>query len=204
MTTGHPTISATPPRERVRTLARVGVAGGLIGAVQAAVLSLWPAQVGPEMFSHPQTPTGAAVAQVTFAVQHLMLVAGLVALLATATGRLLRGGLWGGVAAMTLLAAQELVAIAAVAEPADSPRAQTIEALYGPPTVAIGVALVVAGIGALRGGSVPGPRWLLLVVGGYVGAVLLPALAGPFDLARIAIGVWMLLFAWLFLAPARA
>lgn len=189
---------------RSRTLARWGVAGGLIGATQATVLSFWPAQVPPDMFSYPQTPSGAAVAQVTFALQHLLLLAGLVALLLVAGGRLLRAGLWAAIAAMVVFAVQELVAISAVGEPADSPLAGTIESLYGIPTIALGLALVVAGVGALRGGVLPGPRWLLLATGLFVFVVLIPALMGPFELARIAIGVWMLLFAWLFTAPARA
>lgn len=188
---------------RVRVLARLGVVGGLLGALQALVLLLWPAQVEPDRFSHPQTPGAAAVTQVTFAVQHLLLIAGVLALLGVARGRLLRGGLWATVVALGLLTVMELVAIAAVAEPAGSPLVGVVEALYGIPTILAGIGLVVAGIGVLRGGDLPGPRWLPLVVGLFVFVVLLPALMGPFTLARIAIGVWMLLFAWLFAAPAR-
>ena len=188
---------------RVRVLARIGVVGGLLGVVQAVVLSVWPAQVGDDRFSYPQTPTAAAVAQVTFAAQHVLLVVGLFALLGLARGRLLRVGLWIAAAGMSLLAVQELVAIAAVGAAEDSPLAATVEALYAIPTVITGVGLVLAGTGVLRGGALPGPRWLPLVVGVYVFVVLTPALAGPFTLARIAIGVWMLLFTWLFTGPAR-
>jgi hypothetical protein len=68
------------------------------------------------------------------------------------------------------------VAIVAVADPADSPRAETIDALNGIPTIAVGLALVVAGGGAVHGGSLSAPRWLLLLTipartqGGLVGS----------------------------------
>ena len=67
----------------------------------------------------------------------------------------------------------------------------------GIPSIAAGLALGAAGIGRLRGGTLPGPRPLLLVSGLFVFLVLIPA-------GRIAIAVWMLLFAWLFAAPAWA
>jgi hypothetical protein len=196
--------AGTATSERRRLLARIGVAGGLLGVVQGVGLDLWPAQVAPDTFSYPLTPGGAAVAQVTFAVQHLMLVAGVVALLGVAGGRLLRGGLWATLAALVGLTVMEVVAIAAVAEPLDSPLASTISALYGIPSIAAGLGLAAAGIGRLRGGTLPGPRPLLLVSGLFVFLVLTPALMGPFELARLAIAVWMLLFAWLFAASARA
>jgi hypothetical protein len=37
-------------------------------------------------------------------------------------------------------------------------------------------------------------RWITLVLGVYVFAVLFPAVFGPFVLGRLAIGIWMLLF----------
>jgi hypothetical protein len=47
-------------------------------------------------------------------------------------------------------------------------------------------------------------RWLLLAMGGYVFVVMFPAVFGPLVAGRIAIGVWMLMFAALGASLVRA
>ena len=81
----------------------------------------------------------------------------------------------------------------------DTSRANAVDNSYGFPIVAIGLGLVVAGHRASRGDrSCPerGAGWLL-VMGGYVFVVMFPAVFGPLVAGRIAIGVWMLMFAGL-------
>lgn len=61
------------------------------------------------------------------------------------------------------------------------------------------------GIGHARRPVLPGAgRWLVLVMGGYVFVVMFPAVFGPLVAGRLAIGVWMLMFAVLGMAPVRA
>jgi len=56
--------------------------------------------------------------------------------------------------------------------------------------------MVIAGIGLARRPVLRGAaRWLLLVSGGYVFVVMFPAVFGPLVAGRVAIGIWMLMFA---------
>lgn len=131
--------------ERRRLWGRVCLWAGIIGAVQGVVLAAVPAQVASDRFSYPFDVTGHVVAQVSFFVQHLGLVAGLVALcsLPVAKGaRPTRGGLWAGTAGMVLLAVQELVAIAPARELTTSDLAALVGGLYTIPLVLIGIGLL--------------------------------------------------------------
>jgi hypothetical protein len=73
---------------------------------------------------------------------------------------------------------------------------------HGP---AIGLGMVIAGVGLARQPVLAGAgRWLLLAMGGYVFVVMFPAVFGPLVAGRIAIGVWMLMFAALGASLVRA
>lgn len=176
---------------------------GLVGALQAVLIIAWPDATSEARYSYPFTSTGYVIAQISFFLQHLPLVAGLVALLslpAVGRSRPARIGTIIATIGMLLLAAMELVATSAASVATDSTRAETINALYGPPVLLIGLGLVVAGVALLR--SDPklstGPawlRWVPLLLGVWVFLALLPALMGPLVAGRLAIGGWMLLFA---------
>jgi hypothetical protein len=59
----------------------------------------------------------------------------------------------------------------------------------------------VGGVGVVRTRLLDGAsRWLLLGLVGYVVAVMFPAVFGPMVAGRLAIGAWMLGYAWLGLA----
>jgi hypothetical protein len=172
----------------------------VIGALQAVVLVAVPAQVGKDRFSYPFDVTGHALAQTSFLLQHLGLVAGLVALMSLPAGRLSRPtryGLWAGTIGMVILAVQELVAIAPADEPLTSDLATLVSGLYAVPVLLIGVGLTVGGIGLARHSQATTPswlRWLPTVLGVWVFVPLSPALMAPFLAGRIAIGSWMALF----------
>lgn len=173
--------------------------GGIVGALQAAIVLaalLLAGPAGASRYSHPFGPGPWSAAQVTFAIQHIALVFGVLALLAVAASRPTRYGLLGAAGGLVLLAAMELFAITAADVAVDDPQADLVNSLYGIPTVAVGLALVVAGVSMARSRALPGwRRWIVLVTGAYVFVALLPAIFGPDILGRIAIGVWMLLFA---------
>lgn len=200
MTTRHHTISIP-----TGTAGRICFWGGLLGAAQAAVLLVVPAVVDDLRYSYPFTPTGYTVAQVGFAVQHVALVVGLVGLVGVAGAtRLGRRGAVAAACGMALLTAVELVAIIAANSALDDPQAVVVSSLYSVPTILVGLGLVAAGIGVVRAGPWTGwPRWITLVLGVYVFVVLLPAIVAPFVVGRVAIGLWMLLFAALGVALAR-
>ena len=195
--------------ERRRLWGRVCLWAGIIGAVQGVVLAAVPAQVDSDRWSYPFDVTGHVVAQVSFFVQHLGLVAGLVALCSLPSvkgSRPTRWGLWAGTAGMVLLAVQELVAIAPARELTTSDLAELVGGLYTVPLMLIGIGLLVGGIGLARRCEPTSPvalRWLPAVLGVWVFVPLMPSLFAPFVFGRIAIGVWMLLFAALGWGLAR-
>lgn len=184
------------------------MAAGLLGAASGVFLAVYPGQVPQDMFSYPLTPGGFAVIQVWFFVQHLGLLAGLLALAraqAMTPGPSARWGngleAWG----MALLAVTELIAITARDSTTRGDGTGLLNALYGISTIAIGVGLVLAGIAIRREGRWTGWRGLVVLVAGiFVFVPMTPALMGPFIGARLAITAWMLLFAALGYAVWKA
>jgi hypothetical protein len=171
------------------------VAAGILGAASGIFLAVYPAQVSEDMFSYPLTAGGFSVIQIWFFVQHLGLLAGIAALAraaAMAQGRSARWGSGLALAGMALLAVTELIAITARNSTYPGDGTGLLDALYGVSSVAVGVGLILAGIAVRRTG------WrgvVVLVAGIFVFVPMMPALMGPFVLARLAITVWMLLFA---------
>ena len=185
---------------RRRLFGRVCLWAGVIGALQAVVLAIVPAQVDKARFSYPFDVTGHTVAQTSFFVQHLGLLAGMVALCCIPAARLTRSTRWGlraGTAGMGLLAVMELIAIAPANEPLSSDLATTVNGIYSVPVLLIGFGMTIGGVGLARQTEPTTPgwlRWIPTAVGVWVFAPLSPALMGPFVAGRAAIGSWMLLF----------
>lgn len=183
----------------VRSAGAVCLAAGILGAVSGIFLAVYPGQVSEDMFSYPLTAGGFTVIQVWFFVQHLGLLAGIVALAGAETmapGRSARWGIGLGASGMALLAVTELVAITARNSTYPGDGTGVLDALYGVSSVAVGVGLVLAGIAVRRRGRWNGWRGLVVLVAGiFVFVPMMPALLGPFVLARLAITAWMLLFA---------
>jgi hypothetical protein len=201
----HQLSIATSDERFVRRAGAVCLAAGVLGAASGVFLAVAPAEVGADVYSYPLAAEPFAAIQVFFFLQHLGLALGLLGVWrarALDGGRLGRSGLAAALGGMALLAIVELVAISAAESPYPSPRTDVLDGLYGVSTTLIGIGLVCAGAAALRG------RWrgwrglLLLGTGVYVFVPMMPALFGPFVLARLAIAGWMLLFAaigWLLL-----
>ena len=185
----------------VRALGLITCIAGLAGAACAVVVLAWPHQVSQGRYSYPFDTASYTAAQSLFALQHLALVAGLCGLALIAwesANRLTRAGLVVSILGMVGLTACELFAISAADALAGSSRADAVDNAYGAPMIGIGLGLVMAGVGPVRRPVLAGAgRWLPLATGIYVFVVLFPAVFGPMAAGRIAIGVWMLLFAWL-------
>ena len=167
-----------------------------------------PPMVGPDRFSYPFSPGWHIVAEVFFALQHLTLLAGVVGLAAYCGrygSRLVRAGLVvTGLGVVTLVGCEVLAATAAY-EPSDSPWAMTVGSSYGVAMLLIGVGLVIAGLVIARRRMLTGwARWITLATGGYVFVILFPAVFGPNVAGRLAIGGWMLAWAAVGWAVARA
>ena len=193
------TLPATTVPVWVSRAGAVCLAAGILGAVSGIFLAVYPAQVSEDMFSYPLTAGGFTVIQIWFFVQHVGLLAGIAALACAgvmAQGRSARWGTGLAVAGMALLAVTELIAIGARNSTYPGEGTGLLDALYGVSSVAVGVGLILAGIAVRRGGRWSGWRGLVVLVAGiFVFVPMMPALLGPFVLARLAITVWMLLFA---------
>jgi hypothetical protein len=197
--------SSTLVRSTAHQVRRAGawcLAGGLLGAAQAATLLAWPHQVPESMFRYPMTTGWFVVAQLSFAAQHLMLLAGIIALLRVVAVHGSRAGrlaVTAAAAGMALLSLLELVAIWAYDVGQHSSRGNLVDDLYTVPVLLTGVGLVVAGVVAVRGRSGwAGATWLpwvVLALGVYVFAALSWAIPASFMAGRLGIGGWMLLFA---------
>ncbi|HTY73563.1 MAG TPA: hypothetical protein VMI11_14265 [Actinomycetes bacterium] len=199
--------SSTVVRPADHGVRRAGVwclAGGLLGVVQAAALLAWPHQVSESMFRYPMTTGWFITAQLSFAAQHMMLLAGVIALLritAVNSSRTARVAVTAAAIGVALLTVLELVAIVAYDEAEHSSRANLLNDAYSVPVLLIGVGLVVAGFVAVRRRSMwigaTWLPWLLLALGVYVFVPLSWAITASFAAGRLGIGGWMVLFATL-------
>ncbi len=192
-------------------VARIGgwaaIIGGILGALAAVLLLTIPPMVSVDRYSYPLDGGGYVAVQISFFLHHIVV--------AVALGGFWKAGLagrgrfagtagWIAVAAMMLLAVQELVSIAGVDAPLVSPVTDAISAGYGVITIVLGIGLLLLGIAAARARVLVGSgRWAMLITGIYVFIPLLPAIFAPFALGRIALGAWLLLFAWIGIVMLR-
>ncbi len=193
------TLRATTVPVWVSRAGALCLAAGILGATSGIFLAVYPAQVSEDMFSYPLTADGFTVIQIWFFVQHLGLLAGIAALANAAVMAQGRSARWGSglaVSGMALLAVTELIAITARTSTYPGEGTGLLDVLYGASSVAVGVGLILAGIAVRNGGRWSGWRGLVVLVAGiFVFVPMMPALMGPFILARLAITAWMLLFA---------
>ncbi|MFJ9087649.1 hypothetical protein ACIRL3_35105 [Streptomyces sp. NPDC102384] len=193
---------------RLATLGTVTVVAGVVGAASAVTIIAWPDEVADRRYSYPFGATSYVVAQLFFALQHLGLLAGLYGLTRLVwprVGRPTRSGLVLSLLGMVGLTACEVFALSATDALVDTARANAVDNSYGAPLIAIGLGMVAAGTGLARRSMLPGGgRRLVLVMGVYVFVVMFPAVFGPLAAGRIAVGVWMLMFAALGIVLVRA
>jgi hypothetical protein len=175
------------------------VVAGLLGAVSAVVLLLWPPEVGADRLSYPLSVNGFYVAQSWFFVHHLGLVLVLVGLVlsgALGAGRVGRVGGWAAVVGMVALTLTELLAMRYADWDNAAANAGLMGTSYGISVSLVGVGMLVAGAAVLRARVWSGwARWVPLAIGVAAFAVVTPAMFGGFVVARLGIGFWMLLFA---------
>ena len=192
---------------RLRTSGVVGSLASLAGAAGAAGILAWDRQVPDERFSYPFTAGWFTFWQVVFSLQHvamLPLFLGLLLLERSRPSRALRVGTWIGLGGMVLLGVNELVAISARSSLVDDSTGTLVGTLYSLPMVMLGIGPLVAGVAAARLRLFDGPaRWLVLGLGVFVFVVMFPAVFGPMVAGRLAIGTWMLGYAWLGLELRR-
>ena len=143
--------------------------------------------------------TGFVIAQAWFTVHHLGLIVGLVALAvsgAVGAGRVARAGAWLAVTGMVMLTGAEVLAMRDADWSNDAANAGLMGTSYGVSCTVIGIGMLMAGVGVLRADVWSDwHRWTPLVIGVTQFVVLTPGMFGGFEVARLAIGFWMLMFA---------
>lgn len=172
---------------------------GIAGGALAFVLLAWPTNVDDTLLRYPFSEAGFLTVQGVFAVHHLGLVAGVVALaLSGAVGRGLvaRGGAWLLVTGTIMLTASELLTMRYVDWTSEAANAGLMGAAYGISCTLMGVGAILAGIGVRRAKVWSGWRaWTPMVIGVAQFVMLTPGMFGGFVIARLVIGAWMLMFA---------
>lgn len=188
---------------RVRRLGAWCLGGGLLGAAEGVITLAWPHQVTEERFSYPFDAFWFVIAELSYAVQHLLLVAGGVALLrlpVVSASRAARIATRVAVTGLVLLVVAELSALALYDAALDSTVATVIATSFMLPVLLIGVGFTVAGVALIRQGAAgrAGVRWLpaaVLAPGVYVFTLFIPLINQSDFIARLGIGGWMLSFA---------
>ena len=188
----------TLSRRHLRWAGTIGVAAGVIGALAAAVMIAWPAQVPKGPLMYPFTREGFLAAQAFFFVHHLAMVAvvaGFAASGAAGTSRVLRGGAWLAVLGTLLLSLAELNTMRFAELDTEQANAGLVGASYGISCNLVGLGMILAGAGTLRARRWTGwRRWTPLAIGIATFVELTPGMFGGYVIARLAIGFWILLF----------
>jgi hypothetical protein len=187
----------------VRRAGALCLGGGLLGVVEGIITLSWSPQVTEERFSYPFDEFWFVIAELAYAFQHVLLVAGGMALLwlpAVRASRAARIATRVAVAGLVLLVIAELSALSLYDASMDFTLTTVITSLFTLPIVLIGVGLTVAGVALLRQGTADGTRmrWLsiaVLATGAYVFVALVPLVNQPDPVGRLSIGGWMMLFA---------
>lgn len=192
----------------VRTVGWLCAIGALIGVIGGLVTGFVEPAVSTDRWSYPYTSGGFVVAQASFLLNHLLLLAGLLGLArsgATGSGRLGRFGLWTAITGMVGLSACEVAAAALADSAYPSPETNVTEALFGVTTILIGVGLVAAGVAVVRARRWTGwRRYITLVLGVAVFVMVIPGVFGPFLAGRLVLTAWMIMWAALGVALVQA
>ncbi|HCT77920.1 MAG TPA: hypothetical protein DGG94_16505 [Micromonosporaceae bacterium] len=192
----------------IRVAGMLCLVGAVIGAIGGLVTAFYPAAVASTQFSYPFTPTGYIVAELSFALNHVLLLIGLLGVSrsgAAGTGLIGRSGLWIAVGGMAVLTICELRAMTLANSAYPAPETDLLDMGYGAATILIGIGLTMAGIAVARARIWTGwARFVLLACGVAVFVVVLPGVFGPFLAGRLVLVTWMLMFAALGLALVRS
>lgn len=146
--------------------------------------------------------------QVLFALQHALLVPGLVVVWRLTKPTAVRSTQVGLVLTVVFTVISSVIELAAIAGAGVSDTSGTANALgaaYGVMTLGLGVGFILAGIGFVRRPFLPGAigRWVYLAIGVWTFFPMLPSLFMPLIWGRITVGIWYLMYAGIGLALIR-
>ena len=183
----------------VKTAGLLCLVGALIGVIGALVTAFIPPAVSFDRYSYPYTPAGFRLAQLVFMLNHVLLLIGILGLArsgAAGSGLLGRIGLWISAIGMATLTLCEVGAMTLATSPYPSPRTDFMDMAFGVASILIGVGLILAGVAVARARKWGGwQRFVTLICGTAVFVIVIPGVFGSFMAGRLALVVWMLIFA---------
>jgi hypothetical protein len=192
----------------VRTAGQLIVVAAFAGAVGGLVTGFIPTDVEPSQYSYPYTPTGFLVAEIVFALNHVLILVGMFGISRSGVlGDRTFGhtGVWISVVGWALLTLCEVGSMTLANSVAPTPRTETLGMGYGVATVLTGVGLVLAGVAIARQGAWAGwARFVTLACGIAVFIIVIPGVFGPFLAGRLVLTLWMLMLGALGLALIRS
>ncbi len=204
------TNTSTSGSSFVKAAGLLCLVGAFIGVLSGIVTAFIPPAVSSDWYSYPYTPTGFRVAELVFVLNHVLLLVGILGLArsgAAGSGLLGRVGLWISVVGMAALTLCEVGAMTLATSPYPSPRTDFLDTSFGAASILIGVGLTLAGVAVARADEWAGwRRFVALICGVAVFVIVIPGVFGPFLAGRLAITVWMLMFAalgWALYTHAR-
>lgn len=202
--------SSTAESSFVKTAGLLCLVGAVIGVISGLVTAFIPPAVSSDWYSYPYTLMGFLVAQLVFILNHVLLLVGILGLArsgAAGSGLLGRVGVWISVVGMTTLTLCEVGAMTLTTSPYPTPSTDFMDTSYGVASILIGVGLVLAGAAMVRAREwASWHRFVALICGVAVFVIVIPGVFGPFLAGRLAITVWMLMFAalgWALYTQAR-
>jgi hypothetical protein len=203
------TINTTATRsDFVRTAGRLCLAGAIIGVIGGLVTAFISPAVAPDRYSYPYSPTGYVLAELTFILNHVLLLVGVLGVAragAAGRGRLGRVGLWTSAVGLMALTLCEVGSAALANSAIPTPRTDALGAGYGVASILTGVGLILAGVAVVRTRHWTGwARYIVLICGIAVFVIVIPGIASTFLAGRLVLVAWMLMFATLGLALIRA
>jgi hypothetical protein len=203
------TITTTTTRsDFVRTAGRLCLTGAIIGVIGGLVTAYFPPAVATDRYSYPYSPTGYVVAELTFVLNHVLLLVGVLGVAragAAGGGRPGRVGLWTSVVGLAVLTLCEVGSIALANSAYPTPRTDALGAAYGIASILIGMGLTLTGVAVARARLWTGSaRYIVLICGIAVFVIVIPGVFSTFLAGRLVLVAWMLMFAALGLALIRA
>jgi hypothetical protein len=204
------TITATTATRSgfVRTAGWLCLVGAIIGVIGGLVTAFMPPAVAADRYSYPYSPTGFVLAELSFILNHVLLLVGVLGVARSgAAGRGLLGrlGLGTTVVGLAALTLCEVGSTALADSAYPTPRTDALDVGYGVASILIGIGLILAGVAVARARHWTGwARYTVLTCGIAVFVIVIPGVFGTFLAGRLVLVAWMLMFAALGVALIRS
>lgn len=197
-------LTSAPTTTRVTRAGILCIGGALVGVGGGLALAVIDPVVGLDRFSYPTGPVEFILFQLAFALNHVLMLLGVLAVGWSGGFGVRRPGavgLWISVVSLGALTLVELIGATQAYEASPSSLSPIFDVAYPVLTLLILVGLLMLGVSVLRERRwTSWRRWAPLSTGLTLGLLALPGLALGFFWARIGLTLWVASFIVLGLA----